>query len=282
MGLDVYLYERAQQEASDAHSVAWDAWWERFGGRDEDDPAVKQSKLEHEMGIEGHEADCSDCVKAAVPEYAGSSNVPSEKYPEHLFNRRYLRSSYNGSGFNRAVPDFLGDSERGSLDWIFRPVLAADEYETELTEKAIPGLEQAKTRALGIAEELRKCDPLRVIDATAMLGPVDHLWSQLPTDDEVLAWYRSEKARHQAAPADPFDSDWYSTAKGSIFGFEKGAEMLAMTLGRDILGRPCAMAVYRSEAVDSYIESAEITAEFCDEAIMLIRRDGSAFMHWSS
>lgn len=280
MGLDVYLYEREQQEATDAHSKAWEAWWEKYGERDEADPAVKQSKLEHEMGISGHETDCSECVKAAIPEYSGSSDVPSEKYPDHLFNRRYLRSSYNGSGFDRAVPDFLGDPGRGSLGWIFEPVGITDEYEVKLTEASVAGLEQAKTRALGIAEELRKCDPLRVMDATAMLGPGSHLWQALPTDDEVLAWYREEQKRNSGRSA-PFDSDWYSTAKGSVFGFDKGCEVLAMTLGRDVLGRPCAMAVYRSEAVDSYIQSAEIVAEFCDEAIMLVRRDGSAYVHWS-
>ena len=128
MGLDVYLYSRAEQESDSTHG-----------------------------------------------------DVVSEKYPEHLFNRRYLRSSYNGGGYNRAVPDFLADPDRpaayGSLDWIFEPVrVEPDEYETELTEALIPALEQAKARA---------------------------------------------------------------------------------------------------------IEAAEITAEFCDEAIMLIRRDGSAFMHWS-
>ncbi|MEV6413890.1 hypothetical protein [Kribbella sp. NPDC051718] len=278
MGLDVYLYERAEQEASDAHNTAWEAWYARFGERSEDDPAVAQSKLEHEMSILGHEADCSECVHTAIPADASSSDVPSERYPGHLCNRRYLRSSYNASGFNRAVPDFLADSN-ATFNGIFEPVRGtSDDYSIELTDASIPGLEQAKDKALSVASRLATCDSLRVMDATAMIGSPEHLWGDLPTDEQVLAWYREEKAGSA-------DRAWladggYSTAKGAVLGFDKGQEVFAMTLGKDVLGRPCAMAVYRGD-VSSYMESAEIVAEFCDEAVMLIRRDGAVFMHWS-
>lgn len=282
MGLDIYLYTRAQQEARNAHSQAWDAWGERFGERPDDDPATKQSALEHEMGIVGHEVDCSECVKAAVPPYQGAEDVPSEQYPNHLFNRRYLRSSYNGSGFNRAVPDFLASpdlpSDYGTLSWIFAPVRGGEGYEVEFAEASLPKLEDTKSRALTVAEALRKCDPLRVMDANAMFGIADHMWVGPPTDDQVLAWYREEQARGSSTSV--MGDSWYSTAKGTVFGFDKGAEILALTLGKDVLGRPCAMAVYRGD-VSSYIESAEIVAEFCDEAAMLTRRDGGAYMHWS-
>jgi len=41
--------------------------------------------------------------------------------------------------------------------------------------------------------------------------------------------------------------------------------------------------VYRASdgGFDSYVQAAEITAEFCDEAIALIERDGSCEMSWS-
>lgn len=278
MGLDVYLYERAEQEASAAHSTAWDDWYARFGERSDDDAAATQSKLEHEMGILGHEADCSECVHAAIPADVTSSDVPSRRYPGHLCNRRYLRSSYNSSGFNRAVPDFLADPD-ATLNGIFAPVLGdSDEYSFGLTDASTAALDQAKGNALIVADRLAKCDPLRVMEATAMIGPPNHLWSDLPTDDEVLAWYRSEK--ESSADRAWLADGGYSTAKGGVLGFAKGQEVFAMTLGKDVLGRACAMAVYRGD-VSSYIESAEIIAEFCDEAVMLIRRDGAVFMHWS-
>ena len=49
----------------------------------------------------------------------------------------------------------------------------------------------------------------------------------------------------------------------------------------DTLGSPCALFVYRSTEVQHYIETAKITAEFCEEAIALIERDGSVYMIWS-
>jgi hypothetical protein len=267
MGLDVSLAERAHKEASDLHEKAWDEWYERFKDTPDDDP----EKV---------------AAKAAIPPYESRPDVPSERYPEHLFNRRYLRSSYNPGGFNHAVPDFLGSAgsseyphERGSLYWIFEPVLTdPDEYTHELTEATIPALEAAKARALQVADELRKCDPLRTMSESLMLGDRDHMWHTPPTEAEVLAWYREEKARNANQPS-PF-GEGYSNAKGLVLGFSEGTEVLALAVGRSPLGHPAAIAVYRAD-VTSYVESAEITAEFCDEAIMLIRRDGAAFMHWS-
>ncbi|WP_027946570.1 hypothetical protein [Amycolatopsis taiwanensis] len=269
MGLDVYLYSKGEQAYSDAHEKAWEDWWET--AKDLDDEARKVSR-----------------EAANLPPSPGLPSAPSEKYPEHLFDRRYLRSSYNGSGFNHAVPDMIGSNgagdyphQRGSLYWIFEPVRGdSDEYEFELTEGSIPALETAKARALEIADELRKCDPLGVMSESPLFGAAEHMWRELPTESEVLDWYRSEKDRN--ANRNTAWGESYSTAKGLVFGLTEGLEVLAVTLGRDSLGRPSAILVYRSQARDSYVQSAEITAEFCDEAISLIRRDGAAFIHWSS
>ena len=212
-------------------------------------------------------------AEAASEDYA-HEDVPSEKYPDHLFNRRYLRSSYNGSGFNSAVSDFIGgDSD---LYWIFEGVKRDEYEEAALTAENIPALEEAKDRALSVADRLRGCDRLRTETPRAgIIGPQDHLWSKLPSADKVLDWYRSETA-HSAS----FES--YSTAKGSVY--HTGFTILAITLGRDPLGGPAPVVVYRAddETLDSYIQSAEIVAEFCDEAIGLIQRDGEAQIFWSA
>ena len=266
MGLDVYLYEKAEEESSNASEKAWDEWYERF----KDVPNDDEAKV---------------AARDALRQSSGPTGVPSERYPEHLFNRRYLRSSYNGGGFNHAVPEFLGTVgdaayplERGSLYWIFEPVRGgSDEYSFELSDGSIAALEEAKGRALQVADELRKCEPLRTIDASCILGSQEHMWSSPPSEAQVLAWYREEKAHH----AEHSIEGWFGTAKGMVFGFTEGVEVLALTVGRGVLGEPTAIAVYRGDA-SSYIESAEITAEFCDEAIALIRRDGAVFMHWSS
>ena len=216
-------------------------------------------------------------AEAASEDYA-HEDVPSEKYPDHLFNRRYLRSSYNGSGFNSAVSDFIGgDSD---LYWIFEGVKRDEHEEAALTAESIPALEEAKDRALSVADRLRGCDRLRVHTPSAgIIGPQDHLWPELPSADKVLDWYRSETAR-TAIPVSYSVS--YSTGKGAVY--HPGFTILAIALGRDQLGRPAPVVVYRAddETLDSYIQSAEIIAEFCDEAIGLIQRDGEAQIFWSA
>lgn len=257
MGLDIYLYTRAQAEANERYEKASEAFYER-----EDWPSEEERTKARE----------------ALPPYETQTDVPSERHPDHLFNRRYLRSSYNNGGFESAVPDMVGENH--GLYWIFEPVRLDDQYEVELTEASIPALETAKSRALQVADELRACDPLRTCDATAMVGPQDHLWSDWPSEDQVLTWFREERERHAASP---FGDGGYSNAKGTVFGFDRGMEVLALTAGRGVLGGPAAIAVFRldDEVKQSYVASAEITAEFCDEAIGLIRKDGSCSMHWS-
>jgi hypothetical protein len=262
MGLDVYLYSREQAEANDAHEKAWEAWYEQWGERP-DSPE-------------------KETARKALPEYVSAEGKPSEAHPDHLFNRRYLRSSYNSSGFNRAVPDMV--SREHDLHWIFEPVKLEDQYEMELTEASIPALQVARKRALQVASEIRACDPLRVSDEMSTVGEAAHMWHQLPTDDQVLDWYRAEKEKHTGKP-NPWGGDdySYSSAKGAILGFTKGMEVLAITMGQNVLKQPCAMFVYRvsDEVKEDYAISAEITAEFCEEAIALIREDGSATLHWS-
>lgn len=259
MGLDIYLYTKAQAEANDAYEKASDAHYER-----EDWPSDEERERAHE----------------ALPKCELATDVLSEKYPDHLFNRRYLRSSYNGSGFERAVPEMVGQDH--GLYWIFEPVKLADQYDVELTEASLPALEQAKARALQVAQEIRDCDPLRTTSVTAHFGHREHMWHEPPSEEQALAWYREEKAKN-ADRDNPFGGEGYSNAKGGVFGFAEGMEVLGATIGQNILGMPSAILIFRMgrEGLDSYIQSAEITAEFCDEAITLIRRDGGCSMHWS-
>jgi hypothetical protein len=214
---------------------------------------------------------------------SASGDAPSSAYPDHICNRRYLRSSYNGGGYNSAVPDFLGDPEKpGDLYWIFEPMGRTwDGDAGDLTGVDIPNLRLCRERALDTAERLRTCDPLRVESTTGMVGPADHMWHQPPTEDQVLAWYR-EEAKARAGRPSPFDTEGYSNAKGLVLGFTTGAEVLAVTVGQ-LFGAPAAIFVYRPSkgVVDFYVQAAEIVAEFCDEAIRLIEADGGATMTWS-
>lgn len=210
--------------------------------------------------------------------------MPSVKYgAEKLFNRRYLRSSYNDGGFNRAVPELIG--ERGAdLYWVFGELVSDDTYNIKLTADSIPALEVAKVRALELAEKLRSGGPsLRVetIDAVPHLGTAEHLWQQPPNSDDALDWYRDQIDKES-----PLPGHGWSNAKGMFIsppGDEDapGLKVLGAVSGVDVLNRPAVHLIYETQVGESYAESAEITAEFCEEAIELIERDGEAYIHWS-
>src|SRR5690606_10226374 len=103
MGLDIYTYTAEQHHKSSTFSAAEDAVWEEYSELYDEDYDAFKEKLD--AATEGLEDDTY-------------TDVPSKKYPEHLFSRRYLRSSYNGSGFDRAVPIFTGNPEH-TLEGIF-------------------------------------------------------------------------------------------------------------------------------------------------------------------
>lgn len=278
MGLDVYLYSRTEQVANEAHEKAWDEWYEKYhDGEGTNRPEFTEEERE--------------TAKKAIPSYVMAEQVPSQVKADHLFNRRYLRSSYNESGFNRAVPDMVGQEH--SLYWIFEPVRLDDQYEIELTTGSLPALAEAKERALQVAQEIRESDPIRATDAGGMIGPAEHMWHSLPSPEQVLDWFREEQADHKQKLANYAKEgkeppEWivdggYTNAKGHILGFTKGLEILAATAGVNVLGQPTAILIYRlpEETRQDYVDSALITAEFCQEAMDLIERDGSCAMSWS-
>lgn len=252
MGLDVYLYTKAEREANDAHNVASEAL---FGRPDYDALPESEKKALYE----------------ALPSYASHENPASEQYPDHLFNRRYLRSSYNGGGFNRAVPEMVGENH--DLYWIFKPMGREwDGDEGTLTKDDVPKLQASKARALEVAEELRRADRLRVVTVSPnfLLAPPTH------GDTDALAMYRKVVRERPIAP-----DDWWSSRDMDVFG--DGLPVLAAIPGKASFGVPGVHLIYKQDAeiVDTYIQSAEIVAEFCDEAISLIERDGSCSMSWS-
>lgn len=256
MGLDIYLYTEAQQEANDEYERASNALYDR---------ADYES-----LSLEDKEQ-----LSDALPPWQSSTDVPSQKYPQHLCNRRYLRSSYNSGGFNTAVPELTGYDH--GLYWIFQPLdVDLNMGDIRLTNHDVEALEDCRKRAEQVASEIDKCDALRTLDATSMMGSAPHMWSSLPSEEQVLEWYREERGSKRSIGSS------YSCAKGLVLGFDKGTEILALTIGQRF-GEVCAIAVFRmnQESLDHYRQTAEIITEFCEEAIALIEQDGAAYISWS-
>ncbi|WP_055566024.1 hypothetical protein [Streptomyces atriruber] len=253
MGLDIHLYTAAQQK----QNHAWEKASEEFYDRER-----------------------TDAEKAAFREqwtYTCATDVPSEKHGEGtLNNRRYLRSSYNGSGFNSAVPQVLG--RESSYYWIFEGIQPDQEPEIELTEASIPALEAARGRAEEIAAELRAMEaPVKV----ATVGPNLFSGSAAITEDGALSWYREQVQKAQEKNS-PFGENGWSNRDGHFYGGNP-LEVVAAVPGVGLLGEPGVHLIFKmnDETTESYAQSADIVAEFIEEAIELIREDGAVHMHWS-
>lgn len=261
MGLDIYLEPAAVAEANRRHYSIWE--------EDAEGNCLGVTMTEEER--KAHDE--------ANP-YISHKDVPSERYPDHLFNRRYLRSSYNSDGFNNVVPEILGptnEGDRGSLYWIFEPMdrdWNNGDDKDPLTVEDIPKLQECRKRASEIVDELATSDRLRVetVSPNMFNAPPQH------SSDDALRIYREHVAERPGVPV-----GWYSTMGGDLNVYGDGLRVVAAIPGRDTFGGPAVHLLFkaRDEAFDSYLQSAEIVVEFIDEAIMLIERDGSCAISWS-
>jgi hypothetical protein len=265
MGLDVYLYTKAQQLQNEAH----DREEREFYGEDWELYDLK-----------------SDAEKEAFRnnrqyEYTCNTDVPAKAYPEGntLNNRRYLRSSYNGGGFNSAVPNYLG--REAGYEWMFADAIdvRGGEYSKWWTPEHVDALETARTRAMAVAKELKSLEtPLNVTTVSP------NLFGPSPTADAqaALTWARSQLEREKEMGEDNWFKGGWQNAEGHYFTVGESLKVVAAVPGEDYFGKPAVHLVYRAEgALESYVESATIAGEFAEEAIDLIKQDGSCYVYWS-
>ena len=195
-----------------------------------------------------------------------------------MFNRRYFRSSYNQTVFYQAVPLLL-DDPKTTLNSLFSPVFPPNfDFGDYIiwTSSDIDGLINIAVSANEIAERLKNCDKLVVSSVNSMISnSVKHFWQKPPNRDEALSWVRSELAEFK-------DYESYSAAKGAIFA--DGITIVGVVSSvSDFMSEPKTHLVYRmdDEVLQTYVDSAKIVAEFCEEAISLIESDGSCVVSWS-
>jgi hypothetical protein len=237
MGLDIYLYTKAQglqneaytKEEADFYGEGWELYDEKTEAEREHFRNNRQFSYTH------------------------IQDVPARAYPgkSTLNNRRYLRSSYNGG-----------------------------EYDKWWTEEDIPGLLTAQKRAEKIAVDLMNLEtPVDVLTVSGnMFSPPPNV-----TESEALAWAREQLQKAKEGPDDFFGGGGWQNGTGHFFGTgEALLEVVAAVPGQDYFGTPGVHLVYKADgALDSYIESATIVGEFAEEAVELIREDGSCYVSWS-
>lgn len=110
MGLDVYLrrYENFEDaiRREDEYEKRSSKEWEEAGGYNALDESQRKEvkertdKIKEELGLNSYGS-------VGAPDVIEIENN-SSKHPNHLFKVGYFRSSYNGSGFNRMLPDLCG------------------------------------------------------------------------------------------------------------------------------------------------------------------------------
>jgi hypothetical protein len=202
------------------------------------------------------QAQVKHVVEATGYEYETTAEVDSVAHPEHYWKRNYLRSSYNGSGFNHAVGEVC---EGRALYWVFEKMRegADDPYGGDF-RPTDEQLQDARERALALLDEYRGRESVGVDWQSATpLRPQDGVPSMA---EDAIAKYREEAAR----AFDPVMGGAYSNAVG-VFYRSEPLKVRAIIPGMGFMGSGVYIIYERDKTW--YVEACEILVEFIDEAL---------------
>jgi len=188
----------------------------------------------------------------SVNKYGTADDLDSARYPSHMFKRNYLRSSYNGAGFNSVVGNLLGRD----LSWVFEPAMGdSDEYEFHPTKEQ---LLECRERAEQMVDDLAGAEQIGVeFYAGRQLRPD---LGVIDSDADAIAAYRAEAKRDQ-----PFGGGSYSNAVGH-FLISTPLSVRAVIAGKGFIGDGVYLIFDRSDN-EWYQQGAEIVVEFIDYAL---------------
>lgn len=250
MGLDIYTYTKAEHEPMEEYARRWD---------DNED-------YDWEADPEKEERRALDSKISRIGE-----TVKSEQFPDNINERRYLRSSYNDSGFNRRVPMATGNDKHDYYG-ILAPLREGDEYKIKVAD--LDAVAAARANAVEVVEQLEANKDKKVrfsYDVTV----VNPFAPSLPetTEEEALAL-----ANEQLDRDNPFGGGW-SSSQGLFV--PDGMNVVAVIPGKNCIGSLSVHIITEETLHESYLESAKVLVEFLDELAMLVERDGEAYIHWS-
>lgn len=200
---------------------------------------------------------------AKNPEYDSlNADIDAQADPKHICKRNYLRSSYNGGGFNSVANTLIG------MDFytIFEPMgVDINRYEYHPTD------EQLQACRVNAVEALKEMEAAPALGATFL-----HATTLRPQDGTIVSEAQAMEAYLQEADKpDPFGDGGWSNAFGTFWTGEP-LEVHAAIAGRGLLGDDGVYLVFKQD-LSHYINTAKIVIEFIDEALSHPERE----IHWS-
>lgn len=255
MGLDVYLEKcadfkgmrAAQTQADEEISALWEGLdYNKLTEAQKKELAQKQQAIHERLGFTGE-----------YDRFHGTSRIEqdSQLYPAHLFKVGYLRSSYNGSGFNSVM-------ERKGLPSLYDIFKNADAEDDEGYVRC----DWARAKVL-VAEALAKYEDMQ----KGILGRIDAMQVAANMFDPDYGPRNEREALEVAArmlEGPRHGNSGFSCKDGDFY--PEGIKVLGMIPGKDtsLRGeRPCTYIIYeRAEqgTQDWYYQALKVTEETID------------------
>lgn len=252
MGLDITLYKCKNKEmyiakenqGEEISESVWESKMKEFGVEDYDNLTDGQKEIIRDEVKTRYKEIGLDEDGSPIDIKMERDEEASERHPGHLFQRGYFRSSYNPSGINSVLPQYLGEDI--TLYTIFNKGEDDEYYFT-------PDWQAAKenvVEAISMLKEKMKDTLYRTTSESFFHGAAVH------SEGEALFLFNKHKERQSTL------SNYFS-GEGAFF-LEEPLKLSALIPGKDILKNPCVYLVYEDTAAEHYLQSLEIVEETID------------------
>lgn len=198
-----------------------------------------------------------------------SIELPSKKYPKHMFKIGYLRSSYNSGGIN----NYLNRKGCDDLYWVFQP---DDRCEF------VPNWEEAKSRIDIVIEQFTKA--IKTWRGKYDVEFVGFNFIDLKNKD-VSGYPKTEQEAQfnfGRQLGDQKNRDFGSfTCKSGSFYLGEALKVAAIMPGIGMFNQPGVYVMFEAEEANQhYLQALEITREMIEW--VLKKKNPQAYgLHWS-
>ena len=273
MGLDVYLSryknfdktKKVEERFNKESNKIWDKIGKEYDNmtKGEKDKASKKSgELAVKLGLDRYGADKKN-IK--------SIELNSKKYPKHYFKIGYFRSSYNESGFNSVMGNFIGKD----LYDIFK--IKDNEYNFS------PNWKEAKIRAKEMLKELKdkikKDGSYRILQCRHNEFIGDSINSPIDNEKKALEKFLKIKREHKLNGFGSFSNrsgEFFLDEPLEVSGIIQGVSKRLLSNGE----MPCVYVVYEDKGFDFYVQALEIIIETIDYVLKQKDTD-KYYLSWS-